>query len=93
MNFPFDSAAMLAEIVVPMTEAQAIEVLNAAFSRETGYSSCAIYWTDDKTGKPIKTLVSVSIEGGNMSDGSTYMYAFVGEYRPRKDGKAEFIYK
>ena len=91
-TLPITSAADLAAFIIPMTEAMATEIVDAATSRENGYSSAAIYWTDND-GKRQSILVSVSSDGGRYSNGETYMFAYVGEYHPRKDGKAEFIYK
>jgi hypothetical protein len=83
-TFPFDNAMRLADIVIPMSVGQANEVVRAAESRENGFSSAAIYY--DSKGKRLSILVTVSIEDGHM-------YGYVGEYHPRKDGVAEFVYK
>jgi hypothetical protein len=91
-TFPIKSASDLADFIIPVTEEMANEIVNAAISRENGYSSAAIYYTDD-TGKRQSILISVSVDGGRYSNGETYMFAYCGEYHPRKDGKAEFIYK
>ena len=83
-TFPFKTAFDLADFVIPMTVGQANEVVRAAESRENGYSSAAIYY--ESRGKRQSILVSVTIQDG-------YMFGYVGEYHPRKDGAAEFIYK
>lgn len=90
-TFPIKSAADLADFIIPMTLEMATEIVEAATSRENGYSSAAIYY--DENGKRQSVLVTVSVDGGQYSDSSHYMFAYCGEYHPRKDGIAEFIYK
>lgn len=88
--FPIKSSGQLADFINPVTPEMATEILAQANAVEDGTAYAAVYyWTSPAKTKRASMLIMITLE---LSD-ELFAYVRTDEYHPRKDGKADLIYK
>jgi hypothetical protein len=87
-SFAIDGYADLAEFLIPVTDDMARQIVTAALASETGYASAAVYYKTGNRDNPRSASIRIGV---STEDG--YMYVITGDYRPRKDGKADMVFK
>ena len=88
--FPIRSANQLSEFINPVTPEMATEIIAQANAVEDGTAFAAVYyWTNAEKTKRASILIRVSLE---LAD-NLFAYVHTDEYHPRKDGKADLVYK
>jgi hypothetical protein len=89
--FPIRSANQLAEFLNPVTPEMATEIIAQANANEDGTAYVGVYyWTgspDKRKRASIMLLVTLEMED------DLFAYVRTDEYHPRRDGKADLIYK
>jgi hypothetical protein len=89
--FPIRSTQQLAEFVIPVTSEMATEIIAKANEAEDGIVYAAVYYF---TGTPEKKKRSSILLMINLEFADNCLaYVHMDEYHPRKDGKADLIYK
>lgn len=88
--FPIQSANQLADFINPVTPEMAAEIVAQANSVEDGTAYAAVYyWTNAAKTKRHAMLIMLTLE----IDEFMFAYVHTDEYHPRKQGKADLIYK
>lgn len=87
--FPIRSTDELANFLTPVTPEMATEIIAKADAANDGTAYAAIYYWNKARTKRESMLVMVTLEMGS----DLFAYVRTGEYHPRKDGKADLIYK
>lgn len=88
--FPIRSTNDLSDFINPVTPQMATEIIAQASAVEDGIAYAAVYyWTSPAKTKRASLLIRVSLE---LAD-NLFAYVHTNEYHPRKDGKADLVYK
>jgi hypothetical protein len=88
--FPIRSANQLSEFLNPVTPEMATEIIAQANAVEDGTAYAAVYyWTTPAKTKRHAMLIMVTLQ----IEDDLFAYVHTDEYHPRKDGKADLIYK
>lgn len=91
-SFPISSTQQLADFLIPVTPEMATEIIAQASAVEDGTAYAAVYYyggSDESKRIRRNILIMVTLEFAS----NCFAYVRTDEYHPRKQGKADLVYK